>query len=147
MNEFRGYNFFKKVVIIGRRNEFFNVLNIIRTGKIEMHHCLWNVCLGAVQVALSVFYQTYGTVLWELHRWDSRNIPVWVGEFGTVVGDTSVAWGWLMHYIRDMHYSYWPLNGCAQRFETSKNDTYGILDCDWATVRNVSWTKDIFPSD
>jgi hypothetical protein len=67
-----------------------------------------------------------------------------VGEFGAVVGDTSVAWGWLMTYIRDMHYAYWPLNGCAQRFETFRNDTYGILECDWVTVRDVNWTKALF---
>jgi len=119
--------------------------NMMCWSRLVICFCLWNACLGAMQAALSVFYQTYWAVLWELRRWDSRNIPVWVGEFGTVVGDTSVAWGWLMTYIADMHYSYWPLNGCAQRFETSKNDTYGILDCDWATVRNVTWTKDIFP--
>lgn len=119
--------------------------NMMCWSRLVICFCLWNACLGAVQAALSVFYQTYWAVLWELRRWDSRNIPVWVGEFGTVVGDTSVAWAWLMDYIRDMHYSYWPLNGCAQRFETSKNDTYGILDCDWVTVRNVTWTKGIFP--
>jgi len=27
---------------------------------------------------------------------------------------------------------------------TMENDTYGILDCDWATVRNVNWTSTIF---
>jgi hypothetical protein len=99
-----------------------------------------------MQAGLSVFYQTYSAVQWDLRRWDSSNIPVWVGEFGTVVGDTSVEWGWLMTYIKDMHYAYWPLNGCATRFETFRNDTYGILDCDWATVRNASWTKTIFPA-
>jgi U3 small nucleolar RNA-associated protein 7 len=83
--------------------------------------------------------------VWDLRRWESRHIPVWVGEFGTVVGDTSVAWGWLMTYIADMHYAYWPLNGCAKPFETFRNDTYGILDCDWETVRNRNWSKTIFP--
>jgi hypothetical protein len=97
-----------------------------------------------MQAGLSMFYQTYSAVQWDLRRWDSSNIPVWVGEFGTVVGDTSVEWGWLMTYIKDMHYAYWPLNGCAQPFETLRNDTYGILDCDWATIRNASWTKTIF---
>ena len=49
-----------------------------------------------------------------------------------------------MTYIADMHYAYWPLNGCAKPFETFRNDTYGILDCDWETVRNRNWTKTIF---
>ena len=70
---------------------------------------------------------------------------MWVGEFGTVIGDTSVAWGWLMTYIADMHYAYWPLNGCSYPFASLRNDTYGVLDCDWATIRNVNWTRTIFP--
>jgi hypothetical protein len=119
--------------------------NVMCWRRLAICFCLWNAFLGAVQLGLSLFYQTYGAVLWDLRRWHSTHIPVWVGEFGTVVGDTSVAWNWLMTYIRDMHYAYWPLNGCAQRFETFKNDTYGILDCDWATIRNVNWTKTIFP--
>lgn len=119
--------------------------NVMCWSRLLIFLCLWNACLGTVQVGLSIFYQTYWSVLWDLRRWKSRNIPVWVGEFGTVVGDTSVAWGWLMFYVRDMHYSYWPLNGCKQPFGTLKNDTYGILDCDWVTVRDVNWTKTIFP--
>jgi len=119
--------------------------NMICWSRLLVCFCLWNACLGALQAGLSWFYQTSWAVLWDLRRWESTNIPVWVGEFGTVVGDTSVAWGWLMSHIRDMHYAYWPLNGCAQRFETFSNDTYGILDCDWVTVRNVNWTRTIFP--
>ncbi len=103
-----------------------------------------NTCLGALQGGLNVFYQTYRAVVWDLHRWESRHIPVWVGEFGVVVGDTGVEWDWLMAYIRDMHYVYWPLNVCAQPFETFINDTYGILDYDWVTVRNANWTKTVF---
>jgi hypothetical protein len=118
--------------------------NVMSWNRLAIYFCLWNGCLGAMQAGLSMFYQTYSAVQWDLRRWDSSNIPVWVGEFGTVVGDTSVEWGWLMTYIKDMHYAYWPLNGCAQPFETLRNDTYGILDCDWATIRNASWTKTIF---
>ena len=149
--------------------------------------CLWNVLLGSVQVSFSIFYQTYGAVQWDLRRWGSSHIPVFVGEFGTVVGDTSVLWSWLMAYIGGMHYAYWPLNGCrpaatqlpgacpsgpaaylmssylrescyAQQhqpyfhkhfkgsiqFQTLENDTFGILHCDWATIRNENWTKSIF---
>jgi hypothetical protein len=162
--------------------------NVMCWSRLLICFCAWNACLGAVQAGVSVFYQTYGAVLWDLRRWDSRDIPVFVGEFGTYVGDTSVSWGWLMAYIGGMHYAYWPLNGCkladvqdraicptgpaafflsseslegcrkeqhrpsfrkhmigSNHFEKFENDTYGILDCDWATVRNVNWTKSIFP--
>jgi hypothetical protein len=121
--------------------------NVIRYSRLVTYWCLWNACLGAVQAGFSVFYQTYAAVLWELRRWESRHTPVFVGEFGTVVGDSSVEWGWLMTYIADMHYAYWPLNGCAQPFDKFINDTYGILDCDWQTVRNSTWTSSIFPQE
>jgi hypothetical protein len=110
-----------------------------------MCFCLWNTLLGAVQAAFNVFYQTYWAVLWDLRRWRSSDIPVWVGEFGTVVGDASLEWGWLLAYVREMHYAYWPLNGCATRFDTFGNDTYGLLDCDWATIRDEAWTRTVFP--
>jgi len=119
--------------------------NVVCWRRLATCWCGWSACLGAVQAGLSVFYQTYWAVVWDLRRWDSRSIPVWVGEFGAVVGDTSVAWGWLLTYLADMHYAYWPLNGCAQRFKTLQNDTFGILECDWVTVRNASWTARVFP--
>jgi hypothetical protein len=119
--------------------------NVMCWRRLATCACGWNAGLGAVQAGLSVFYQTYWAVLWDLRRWDSRSIPVWVGEFGAEVGDTSVAWGWLLTYLANMHYAYWPLNGCAQRFKTLQNDTYGILECNWVTVRNASWTATVFP--
>jgi hypothetical protein len=119
--------------------------NVMCWSRLAMCFCICNAYLGAAQAGLSVFYQTYGAVVWDLLRWESRHIPVFVGEFGTAVGDTSVEWGWLMAYIADMHYAYWPLNGCSKPFETFRNDTYGILDCDWETVRNWTWTRSIFP--
>ena len=119
--------------------------NVLCWSRLLRCLCLWNACLGVVQACFSLFYQTYWAVQWELRRWESKDIPVWVGEFGTVVGDTSVAWGWLMTYIRDMHYSYWPLNGCSQsEMLMNVSDGYGILECDSVTVRNVNWTKTIF---
>jgi hypothetical protein len=121
--------------------------NVMCWSRLAMCFCMWNAYLAAGQAGLSVFYQTYGAVVWDLLRWESRHIPVFVGEFGTVVGDTSAEWGCLMTYIADMHYAYWPLNGCGERFETFSNDTYGILDCDWETVRNWTWTRSIFPQE
>jgi len=32
----------------------------------------------------------------------------------------------------------------SRQFQMLENDTFGILDCDWATVRNVNWTNAIF---
>ena len=162
--------------------------NVFCWSRLVICFCLWNTCVGVVQAGLSVFYQTYASVLWELRRWDSRHIPVFLGEFGTYVGDKSVVWGRLMKSIGGMHYAYWSLNGCrpasvqappmcpigpaklffsrkfledcnyqqhqpsfqthskgSKHFETFENDTFGILDCDWVTVRDVNWTKSIFP--
>ena len=119
--------------------------NVMCWARLLKYFCLWNMCLGTLQVGLCVFYQTYWAVLWDLRRWHSSSIPVWVGEFGTTVGDTSVTWGWLMRYIRDMHYAYWTLNGCTQRFGMLFNETFGLLDCDWTGIRNVNWTRTIFP--
>ena len=135
------------VVVAGAVGLLATKENVMCWSRLAMCFCMCNACLGAVQVGLSVFYQTYGAVVWDLLRWESRHIPVFVGEFGTVVGDTSAAWGWLMTYIADMHYAYWPLNGCAQPFDKFVNDTYGILDCDWETVRNWTWTRSIFPQE
>ena len=119
--------------------------NVLCWSRLVRCFCLWNACLGVIQACFSLLYQTYWAVQWELRRWESKDIPVWVGEFGTVVGDTSVAWGWLMTYIRDMHYSYWPLNGCSHsEMLMNVSDGYGILECDSVTVRNVNWTKTIF---
>ena len=111
-----------------------------------MCFCCCNACLGLLQAGLSVFYQTYWAVAWDLRRWNSQSIPVWVGEFGKQIGDASVQWKWLLMYLADMHYAYWPLNGCffALRFNKLINDTYGILECDWTTVRNTNWTASIF---
>ena len=68
------------------------------------------------------------------------------GSEETQIGDASVQWKWLLMYLADMHYAYWPLNGClfAHRFNKLINDTYGILECDWTTVRNAKWTATIF---
>jgi len=120
--------------------------NELNWRKLVMSFCCWNACLGLVQAGLSVFYQTYWAVVWDLRRWHSPNVPVWVGEFGEQVGDTSVYWHWLLTYVADMHYAYWPLNGClfAKRYNKLINDTYGLLECDWITVRNANWTARIF---
>ena len=67
--------------------------NVMSWSRLAMCFCMWNVCLGAMQAGFSAFDQTYWAVLWDLRRWHSSNIPVWVGEFGAVVGDTSEAWG------------------------------------------------------
>ena len=106
--------------------------------------CMWNACLGMAQASLALFYMTPMAVEWELRRWQSNDIPIWVGEFGTVVGDTSKEWGWLLSYVKDFDFAYWPLNGCMDRFGWTRNDTFGLLECDWKTIRNVTWTQGIF---
>lgn len=107
--------------------------------------CLWNILVGVIQVVLSIFYQSYWAVLWDLRRWSSSHIPVFVGEFGTMVGDHTVSWGWLLTYINGMHYAYWALNGCTTRFGKYDTDGFGLLAPDWKTVRDEEWTRAIFP--
>lgn len=118
--------------------------NVLCRSRLLLCFCLWNVGLGAVQLLLCVFYQTRWAVLWDLRRWHSSRIPVWVGEFGAAVGETDVQWRRLLAYVGNMHYAYWALNGCSQPFETQTTDTYGLLDCDWVTVRDANWTRTIF---
>jgi hypothetical protein len=120
--------------------------NEVNWRKLTTRFCCCNTCLGLVQAGLSVFYQTHWAVAWDLRRWNSPNIPVWVGKFGAEIGDTRVQWKWLIMYLADMHYAYWPLNGCffPLRFNKLINNTYGILECDWTTVRNTNWTASIF---
>ena len=118
--------------------------NVFCKSRLLLCFCLWNVGLGAVQLLLCVFYQTRWAVLWDLRRWHSSIIPVFVGEFGADVGETGVQWQRLLAYVGNMHSAYWALNGCSQRFETEMTDTYGLLDCDWATVRDANWTHMIF---
>lgn len=118
--------------------------NEVNHARLLTSLCGWNVCLGLFQVGLSVFYQTPLAVAWDLRRWDSRTIPVWVGEFGTVVGDRSAAWGLLLSHVKAMDFAYWPLNGCMDRFGWTQRDTFGLLGCDWATVRDAPWTARIF---
>jgi hypothetical protein len=125
------------MVLAMRENE------ICRT-RLVTSVCVWNACLGMAQAALALFYMSPLAVAWELRRWDSNDIPVWVGEFGTVVGDTSKEWEWLLSYVKDFDFAYWPLNGCMDRFGWTRNDTFGLLECDWKTIRNVTWTTEIF---
>jgi hypothetical protein len=120
--------------------------NEVCRARVGTSVCVWNACLGITQAGLSVFYQTPLAVAWDLRRWDSSNIPVWVGEFGTVVGDTSEIWGWLLSYVKELDFAYWPLNGCMQRSGWTHNDTFGLLECDWVTVRDPTWTASIFGS-
>lgn len=108
--------------------------------------CAWNICMGLVLIGLSLWFQTYAAVEWELRRWRSQDIPVLVGEFGTRVGDTRVVWRWLVRYVQGLHYSYWAINGRKWDVDRWDNETFGLLTPDWGGVRDVNWTRTIFPS-
>jgi len=71
-----------------------------------------------------------------------------VGEFGAAApGDYS---GWWPRFIRfmkqeDLSFSYWPLNGLKWKNNTQvwEDESYGILDSDYAKVRNLEMTRDL----
>ena len=106
--------------------------------------CIWNIGVCAVLIPLSFWFQTYGAVEWDLSRWHSLDIPVFVGEFGAAIGEDTVAWGWLTRYIKKKNYSYWALNGRMWRNGWIP-EGFGLLTEDWGAVRDLHWTRKIFP--
>jgi len=120
--------------------------NELRRARLAASACLWNAALGVLQAALALFYMTPLAVAWDLRRWASADIPVWVGEFGAVVGDASREWRWLLALVQQLDFAYWPLNGCMHRAAGARNDTFGLLECDWRTPRDAAWTRTVFGS-
>ena len=121
-----------------------NIENIFKWRLQTFWFCVWNTFIGALLVLFSLWFRTYGAVQWDLRRWHSSNIPVFVGEFGTKVGDNRVEWGWLMKHIEHMHYAYWALNGRRWRDNRWVDEEFGLLAQDWGSMRNPDWTKTIF---
>lgn len=60
---------------------------------------------------------------------------MWLGEFGT--GDDSAWWGWMNRLIDEysLDWAYWALDGQKR---VGEDETFGILNMDYATVRH-SW--------
>jgi hypothetical protein len=108
------------------------------------------VCLTCVAViAMCCVSETYWMVCNELGRWrlDARKVPVWVGEFGTGVGDTSWYWGFLLRVLRDndLDFAYWALNGRQWQEERGwDNEWFGLLNEAYSAVKDRGFTQSLF---
>ena len=107
------------------------------------------VCLACVAViVLCCVADTYWMVCNELGRWrlEGRTVPVWVGEFGTAVGDASKPWGLLIRFLRehDLDFAYWALNGRMWRDGRWEREGFGLLDETYSVVRDPAFTAYLF---
>ncbi|CAE8680562.1 unnamed protein product, partial [Polarella glacialis] len=75
-----------------------------------------------------------------LQRDNVNAAPIWLGEFGTA--ENSLWWQYLMRYLHEheVSWAYWPLNGYKYRGE---DETYGLLEMDFATVRDAWKLEDL----
>jgi hypothetical protein len=107
-------------------------------------------CLACVAViALCCVSDTYWMVCNELSRWrlDARVVPVWVGEFGTAVGDVSWRWGFLTRFLleHDLDFAYWALNGRMwQDGRGWGEESFGLLDETYSFIKNPVFTGRLF---
>ena len=107
-------------------------------------------CLACVAViALCCVSDTYWMVCNELSRWkiDERVVPVWVGEFGTAVGDVSKRWEFLTRFLLeyDLDFAYWALNGRMwQDGRGWGEESFGLLDKTYSFIKNPVFTARLF---
>lgn len=125
----------------------FTIENIINWNYILFWFCSWNIVTFVFLLLASIWYQSYFAVEWDLRKWSSPDIPVFVGEFGGAPGENTAQWGWLLHAIKDKHYSYWAVNGrrwnnITYRWEP---EGFGLLTPDYRSIRDVNWTRTFFP--
>ena len=84
----------------------------------------------------------------DLRRWQlaHRVVPVFVGEFGTVVGTDTLQWDYLLRVIRefDLDFAYWALNGRKWRHERWEAENYGLLTYNYSTLSDPVFTSSIF---
>jgi hypothetical protein len=108
------------------------------------------ICLTCVAViVMCSVSDTYWMVSNELGRWrlEGRTVPVWVGEFGTGVGDTSTYWGFLLRVLRDneLDFAYWALNGRMwQEGRGWGSEGFGLLNEAYSAVKDQVFTKRLF---
>ena len=116
-----------------------------------------NVVVGAVVVLvlsvpllmISHYAQRYEVLELEFNiKWgtENTNAPIWLGEFGGNEID-STWWPGLMRYVaaHDLDWAYWPYDGSTWVNETQswKDETYGILEQDYQTVRHPEMLEDL----
>ena len=120
--------------------------NVLDWSSLLFWFCTWNIVICCVLIPLSFWFQTYAAVEWDLRRWKSDTIPVWVGEFGAGIGETTKQWQWLLRAIQGRHFAYWAINGRRWKNQTSSWDAegFGLLTPDYASIRDVNWTRTIF---
>jgi hypothetical protein len=122
------------------------------TEEILWHMVAWMlfwICLTCIAICAFYFAAgTYWMVIEDVSRWvlDDRTIPVWVGEFGTIVGDDSWKWGFLMRVLKeyDLDFAYWAINGRKWRHGAWESEEYGLITEDYRSIRNKSFTDSIF---
>ena len=109
---------------------------------------VWIFLASASVCSMYWVTSTYWMVLFDLSRWclEDRSIPVWVGEFGTTIGDNSWKWGFLTRVLRDyeLDFAYWAINGRKWRHGNWELENYGLFTEDYTAVRNQSFADDLF---
>ena len=108
----------------------------------------WIYIACMVSILLIFTANTYWMVQNELSRWclEDRKIPVWVGEFGTGVGDHSWKWRYLTRFLRDhdLDFAYWALNGRKWQHGKWEAESFGLLTEDYKAVKNQTFTDSLF---
>lgn len=108
----------------------------------------WTCLLCLALMTLSYCTTTYWMVLTELSRWqlDKRSIPVWVGEFGTGVGDVSQGWSFLTRVLRDydLDFAYWAINGLKWHNGAWTVEGFGLLSEDYKAIRDQAFADSLF---
>ena len=103
----------------------------------------WTRLLCVVVVIFSYVTGTYWMVLDDLRRWrlEARTVPVFVGEFGTVVGDNTVQWGYLNRVLHefDLDFAYWAVNGRKWRNGVWETENYGLLNYNYSGLADKTF--------
>lgn len=112
----------------------------------------WTRILCVVVIILSYVAETYWMVLDDLRRWrlEERSVPVFVGEFGTVVGDSTAQWGYLNQVLHDfeLDFAYWAVNGRKWHNGVWETENYGLLTYNYSDLSNKNWFDNLFnPTD
>jgi hypothetical protein len=72
---------------------------------------------------------------------ENRPVPVWVGEFGTVLPGNDRVFDIILNYIvtrYDLDFAYWPFNGDNYRFGRFASEGFGVMEPDYVTVKNYT---------
>ena len=112
----------------------------------------WTALVAAAVLATFLATNTYWIVQDELLRWrlQSSSVPVWIGEFGTGIGDTSLQWRYLLRILRDwdLDFAYWAVNGrkwiSSRPQQGWQPEPFGLLTPDYTAVADQAFADSIF---